>query len=164
MSVPARHLPPPILSHRPIAAMGISWPRVGDPKLVMAELFGKESGYCHGRGGSMHVTDASMGILGANGIVGAGFPIACGSGLASKYRGESSVTACFFGDGASNHGTFHESLNMAAIWNLPVVFVCENNGYGISVTIESASNTPTLSERAAAYGIPGETIDGNDVL
>lgn len=136
----------------------------GDPKLVMAELFGKESGYCRGRGGSMHVTDAKLGILGANGIVGAGFPIACGSAIASRNRGENTVTACFFGDGATNHGTFHESLNMAAVWKLPVVFICENNGYGISVPIDSVSNTHTLSERAKAYNIPGVTIDGNDVL
>ena len=136
----------------------------GDPGKVMAELFGRETGYCRGRGGSMHVADVRLGILGANGIVGAGLPIACGSGLASKYRGESSVTACFFGDGASNHGTFHESLNMAAIWKLPVIFVCENNGYAVSVPIASSSNTPTISERSAAYGMPGVTIDGNDVL
>ena len=136
----------------------------GDPKRIMAELFGKEAGYCRGRGGSMHVTNAELGILGANGIVGAGFPIACGSALASRNRGEDTVTACFFGEGATNQGTFHESLNMAAIWKLPVVFICENNGYGISVPIGSVSNTDTLAERAQAYNIPGVRIDGNDVL
>ena len=135
-----------------------------DPGLMLAELFGRENGYCRGRGGSMHVTDAELGILGTNGIVGAGFPVACGSALASKYRGDGAVTVCFFGDGATNHGTFHECLNMAATWDLPILFFCENNGYAISVPIESVTNTRTLAERAAAYGIPGIYIDTNDVL
>ena len=103
-----------------------------DSKKMMAELFGKSTGYCKGKGGSMHAADVSLGILGANGIVGAGIPIATGSALASKIKGTDEVTLCFFGDGASNQGTFHESINMAAAWKLPVVFLCENNHYGVS--------------------------------
>lgn len=130
----------------------------------MAELFGKETGYCGGKGGSMHIADVSLGILGANGIVGAGIPIATGSGLTSKIRGTDEVTMCFFGDAASNHGTFHESINMAAAWKLPVVYLCENNKYGVSVHINTVSNTETIAERAKAYNIPGVTVDGNDPI
>lgn len=131
---------------------------------IMAELFGKSTGYCGGKGGSMHVVDVSLGILGANGIVGAGIPIAGGSALASKISGKDEVTICFFGDGASNHGTFHETVNMSAAWKLPVVFVCENNGYAVSVPIGSVTNTENLAVRAKAYNIPGITIDGNNVI
>ncbi|MDL2314593.1 thiamine pyrophosphate-dependent dehydrogenase E1 component subunit alpha [Desulfovibrio sp. OttesenSCG-928-C14] len=131
---------------------------------ALAELFGKQTGYCGGKGGSMHIADVSLGILGANGIVGAGIPIATGSALASKIRGTDEVTLCFFGDGASNHGTFHESLNMAAAWKLPVVYLCENNGYGVSVAIGNVTNTADISVRAKAYDIPGVTVDGNDIL
>ncbi|MEO2222667.1 thiamine pyrophosphate-dependent dehydrogenase E1 component subunit alpha [Priestia megaterium] len=131
---------------------------------VMAELFGKVTGYCRGKGGSMHVADLGLGILGANGIVGAGLPIATGSALTSKIRESGEVTLAFFGDAGSNHGTFHESINMAAAWNLPVVYLCENNLYGVSVDINSVINTETIAERAQAYGIPGVTVDGNDVL
>ena len=130
----------------------------------MAELFGKATGYCGGKGGSMHIVDVSQGILGANGIVGAGIPIATGSALASKIRGTDEVTLCYFGDGASNHGTFHESINMAAAWNLPVVYLCENNQYGVSVNIRKIINTDTIAVRAKAYDIPGVTVDGNDPL
>lgn len=131
---------------------------------MMAELFGKETGYCHGKGGSMHAADVELGILGANGIVGAGIPIATGSGMASKILGTDEVTLCFFGDGASNQGTFHESINMAAAWKLPVVYLLENNHYGVSVEIHRITNTENLSVRAKAYDIPGVTVDGCDVL
>lgn len=131
---------------------------------MMAELFGKATGYCKGKGGSMHVADLELGILGANGIVGAGIPIATGSGLASKIKNTDEVTLSFFGDGASNHGTFHESINMAAAWQLPVVYLCENNQFGVSVNIKTVTNTDTIAVRAKAYDIPGETVDGNDVL
>ena len=132
--------------------------------LMMAELFGKATGYCKGKGGSMHVADVELGILGANGIVGAGIPIATGSALTSKIRGKDEVSLTFFGDAASNHGTFHESMNMAAAWKLPMVFLCENNQFGVSVGIESVTNTDTISVRAKGYDIPGVTVDGNDVL
>jgi len=132
--------------------------------MAMAELFGKATGYCGGKGGSMHIADVSLGILGANGIVGAGIPIATGSALTSKIKGTSEVTLCFFGDSASNNGTFHESINMAAAWSLPVIFLCENNRYGVSVPIDSVTNTDTIAVRAKAYNIPGKTVDGNDVL
>lgn len=132
--------------------------------LMMAELFGKATGYCKGKGGSMHIADVSLGILGANGIVGAGIPIATGSALASKIQGKDEVSLSFFGDAASNQGVFHESINMAAAWDLPVVFLCENNGYGVSVPIHEVSNTENISTRALGYDIPGVTVDGNDPL
>jgi len=131
---------------------------------MLAELFGKKTGYCNGKGGSMHVVDVELGILGANGIVGGGIPLAAGSALASKIKGTDEVTLCFFGDGASNTGIFHETLNMSAAWKLPVVFLCENNGYAVSTSIERVTNTDCIAVRAGAYGIPGKTIDGNDVL
>jgi acetoin:2,6-dichlorophenolindophenol oxidoreductase subunit alpha len=131
---------------------------------MMAELQGKDSGYCRGRGGSMHITSVEVGGLGANGIVGAGLVIAPGAALSAKMRGTDQVTACFFGDGASNQGTFHEGLNLAATWKLPVVFVCENNGYGFSTPQHLHQSINRISKRAAAYDIPGITVDGNDVL
>jgi TPP-dependent pyruvate/acetoin dehydrogenase alpha subunit len=131
---------------------------------MLAELCGKVTGYCRGKGGSMHVVDISLGILGANGIVGAGLPIAVGSGLVSKVQETSEVTLVFFGDGASNNGTFHESLNMAAAWKLPVVYLCANNEYAVSTNIHTVTNTANLAVRAQAYDIPGITVDGNDVL
>ncbi len=130
----------------------------------MAELFGKATGYCGGKGGSMHIADVSLGILGANGIVGAGLPIATGSALASHILGTDEVTLCFFGDSASNNGTFHEAINMAAAWKLPIVYLCENNQYGVSVHIDSVINTDSIAVRAKAYGIPGKTVDGNDAI
>ncbi|MHB8780318.1 MAG: thiamine pyrophosphate-dependent dehydrogenase E1 component subunit alpha [Candidatus Geothermincolia bacterium] len=136
----------------------------GELHLMMAELLGKESGYCRGRGGSMHITSAALGSLGANGIVGAGLVIAPGAALSAKMRGTDQVTACFFGDGASNQGTFHEGLNLAATWRLPVVFVCENNGYGFSTPQSVHQSVKRVSQRAQAYDIPGITVDGNDVL
>ncbi len=131
---------------------------------MMAEIYGKRGGYCKGKGGSMHIVDFSLGILGANGIVGAGLPIATGSALAAQVLGRGDVTACFFGDGASNEGTFHESLNIAAVWKLPVVFVCENNGFGEFTPMHTVTSVRDIAVRAKAYDMPGFTIDGNDVL
>ena len=130
---------------------------------MMAELLAKETGYCRGRGGSMHITDVATGNLGSNGIVAGGIPIAAGAALAFKLRGEDRVVACFFGDGATNEGAFHEAANLAAIWKLPVVFICENNKYGMSFSTEKAIAIEHIAERAAAYGFPGVTVDGNDV-
>ena len=136
----------------------------GDLKLMMAELFGKKTGYCKGKGGSMHIADTKLGILGANGIVGGGIPIAVGAGYSIKLRGSKQVCVSFFGDGATNEGTFHGSLNMASAWELPVVFVCENNLFGVSTKINRVTNIKDLSIRANSYGIPGYSIDGMDVL
>lgn len=135
----------------------------GDVKKMMAELFAKETGYCKGKGGSMHISDRDKGILGANGIVGAGIPIATGAAFASKYKGDGRVAVSFFGDGAANRGTFHEALNMAATFKLPAVFVCENNLFAISVCARYHMAISDISDRAAAYGMPGYSIDGNDV-
>ncbi len=136
----------------------------GDPGIMMAELFGRETGYCRGRGGSMHIASIDVGILGANGIVGAGIPIAVGSALATNILKTTEITLAFFGDGASNTGEFHEALNMASAWNLPVVFFCENNKYAVSVDIERVIKVKDIAERAKAYGIPGVVVDGCDVL
>jgi pyruvate dehydrogenase E1 component alpha subunit len=136
----------------------------GDLKFMMAELFGKEAGYCKGKGGSMHIADREKGILGANGIVGAGHNIAVGAGLSCSYRKTDQVCVCFFGDGSTNQGTFHESLNLASIWKLPVVFVCENNNYGISMSQARHQAIKDVSDRGPAYNIPGVTVDGNDVM
>ena len=135
-----------------------------DLKYMMAELWAKEAGYCKGKGGSMHIADPDIGILGANGIVGAGQCISTGAGLSAQVRGTDQVCACFFGDGSTNQGTFHESLNLASIWKLPVVFICENNLYAISVPFSYHSNIKDISVRAQSYGIPGVTVDGNDVM
>jgi len=134
-----------------------------DLKGVMAELYGKRTGCCGGKGGSMHVADFKRNIIGANGIVGGGFPIAVGCGLSSKMRGTDQVCVCFFGDGASNQGTFHESLNMASVWKLPVIFLCENNFYGMATPQKNHQMIDKISERASSYGMPGVTVDGNDV-
>lgn len=134
-----------------------------DTKRMMAELFGRETGYCRGRGGSLHVADVSKGILGANGIVGGGIPIATGAALGSWIRGTDEVTVCFFGEGASNEGTFHEAVNMAAIWKLPVVYVVENNQWAVNMPATAVLNTEGVAERGAGYGIPGIRVDGNDV-
>ena len=136
----------------------------GDINLMMAELFGRYTGYCKGKGGSMHIADRDKGILGANGIVGAGQPIACGAGLSIKIRKTDQVCTCFFGDGSTNQSTFHESLNLASIWKLPVVFVCENNHYGISMSQDRHQAIKDISDRAAAYNIPGVSVDGNDPM
>lgn len=130
---------------------------------MFAEFFGKETGYCKGRGGSMHIADVEMGNLGANGIVAGGIPIAVGAALTSKRLKLGKVVLCFFGDGANNEGAFHESLNMASIWKLPVVFICENNKYGMSTSIERSTAVKNISDRASAYSMPGVTVDGNDL-
>ncbi|MCR9122429.1 MAG: pyruvate dehydrogenase (acetyl-transferring) E1 component subunit alpha [Phyllobacteriaceae bacterium] len=129
---------------------------------MFAEFFGKETGYCRGRGGSMHIADVEKGNLGANGIVGGGIPIAVGAALSAKRLGTGAVTVCFFGDGANNEGAFHEALNMASIWKLPVIFVCENNRYGMSTSTERSTAVKSIADRAAAYSMPGERVDGND--
>ena len=135
-----------------------------DLKLMMAELLGKATGYCKGKGGSMHIADFEGGNLGANGIVGGGIPIAVGAGISIQNRGTDQVVACFFGDGATNQGTFHESLNLAALWRLPIIFVCENNLYALSTPVGEAISVPRISDRATAYGIPGISLDGNDII
>ncbi len=134
------------------------------PSLMMAEFMGKEAGYCRGRGGSMHMADVETGNLGANGIVAGGVPMAAGVGLSLKLQRRDEVVLVFFGDGAANEGAFHESLNMAAIWDLPVIYFCENNQYAMSMPINRASRVENLSARAAGYGIPGVTVDGNDLF
>lgn len=134
-----------------------------DMELMLAELLGRENGYCRGRGGSMHIADVDGGNLGANGIVAGSIPIATGAALALRLQGRDRVVLCFFGDGAVNEGAFHEAVNLAAVWDLGVVFVCENNHYGMSMSVERSSAAPP-AERAAAYGIPGARVDGNDVL
>ena len=131
---------------------------------MMAEVLGKSGGYCKGKGGSMHIADVAHGNLGATGIVGGNIPVAIGAALAQKLLDTDRVVLCFFGDGASNTGNFHESLNMACLWDLPVVFVVENNLYAMSVPWTKASKLQRISDRACAYGIPGVTVDGMDVL
>jgi acetoin:2,6-dichlorophenolindophenol oxidoreductase subunit alpha len=132
--------------------------------MMFAELHGKKTGYCHGKGGSMHIADLDLGILGANGIVGGGVPIATGAGLALKMQGKDRVTVCFFGDGASNTGAFYEGVNLAAVWNLPVVFVCENNQYAESTPRATHQKVKYVSDRAAAFNISGVSMDGMDVF
>jgi pyruvate/2-oxoglutarate/acetoin dehydrogenase E1 component/TPP-dependent pyruvate/acetoin dehydrogenase alpha subunit len=131
---------------------------------MMAEVLGKSGGYCKGKGGSMHIADVEHGNLGATGIVGGNIAVAVGAGLAQKLKGTDRVVVCFFGEGAANEGSFHESLNMASLWNLPVIFVCENNMYAMSVPWANASKLPDVASRASAYGMPGEVVDGMDVL
>ncbi len=135
-----------------------------DINKMFAELLGKETGYCRGKGGSMHITDIDLGILGANGIVGAGLPIACGSALVSKFERDNCVTVSFFGDGATNQGTFGESLNFAKIFSLPVVFICENNGYAISTPISYGCSNKELTRRAKGYDIEAVSVNGDDVF
>ncbi len=136
----------------------------GELDKMMAELYGKETGYCKGRGGSMHIVDVGLGILGANGIVGAGTQIAAGAGLSSKVRESGQVVVCFFGDDASTEGMFHESMNLAALWDLPVIFMCENNLYGQFTPYDKHTRVPNVAEKARAYGVPSCIVDGNDVL
>jgi pyruvate dehydrogenase E1 component alpha subunit len=131
---------------------------------MMAEIYGREDGLCKGRGGSMHIADFSRGMLGANAIVGGGVALATGAALASSVRGSDQVAVAFFGDGAANQGVLHESLNLAAIWRLPVIYVCENNGFAESTPSAYATSVPDVASRAAAYGIPGVVVDGGDVL
>ncbi len=136
----------------------------GKTDRMMAELYGKKTGYCKGKGGCMHIADLDIGILGANGLVGAGIPIAGGAALSAQIRGTDQVTICFFGDGASNTCRFHEGVNMASHWKLPVVYVIENNQYAMSTRTRDVRNIENISDRAAAYGIPGIIVDGNDVI
>jgi len=138
--------------------------KTGNARALMAELFGKATGVSGGRGGSQHVADLASGFLGSNGITGGGLPIATGAALALKMQGRDQVVLCFFGDGAANQGTFHESANMAAIWKLPLVLYCENNLYAMSTPFACAFPTRHVSDRAAAYAMPSRIIDGNDVL
>lgn len=142
---------------------GHSIAKGADVKRMFAEFFGKTTGYCRGRGGSMHIADVSKGNLGANGIVGGGIPIAVGAALTARKLGTGRVVVSFFGDGANNEGAFHEALNMASIWKLPVVFVCENNGYGMSTSVSRATAAANIADRAAAYAMPGVIVDGNAV-
>lgn len=135
-----------------------------DPNLMMAEFMGKEAGYCRGRGGSMHIADLASGNLGANGIVAGGLPLSTGVGLSINLQQTGRVCLTFFGDGAANEGAFHESLNLAAIWALPVVYLCENNQYAMSMPVERGFPIAQISKRAVAYGIPGVTVDGNDLF
>ena len=135
-----------------------------EPKKALAELMGKATGYCQGRGGSMHIADVTKGNLGANAIVGAGMPIATGAALAAQLRGSDQVAVTFFGDGASNEGIFHESLNLAAVWKLPVIFVCENNQFGISTPVSESTSVEDIATRAKSYNMPGMVVDGNDVF
>ena len=134
-----------------------------DVSRMFAEFFGKTTGYCRGRGGSMHIADVSTGNLGANGIVGGGIPIAVGAALTAKKLKTDRVVISFFGDGANNEGAFHEALNMASIWKLPVIFVCENNGYGMSTSAKRATAVANIADRAAAYAMPGVIVDGNSL-
>lgn len=136
----------------------------GDLNRMMAEFLGKETGYCRGRGGSMHIADVESNNLGAQGIVAGNLPISVGVGLSIKMRQTDQVVLTLFGDGAANEGAFHESLNMASIWNLPVIYLCENNQYAMSMAFDRAFKIEQISDRAAAYGMVGETIDGNDVV
>ncbi len=136
----------------------------GDVRLMMAELLGKATGYCKGKGGSMHIADIDAGILGANGIVGGGIGIATGAALSAKMRGSGQVCVCFFGEGGNNQGALHENANLASIWKLPVVYFCENNQYAMSMSVKRATAVPDIATRAAAYNMPGVNVDGMDVL
>ncbi|MEI8139246.1 MAG: thiamine pyrophosphate-dependent dehydrogenase E1 component subunit alpha [bacterium] len=138
--------------------------RGGDPRRIMAEIFGKATGYSRGRGGSQFMADYRMGFLGGNGITGGSIPIATGAALSAKMKDTGKIAVCFFGDGASNQGTFHESLNLAGLWKLPVVYVCENNLYAMSTHVDKAIPIPYIADRAASYGFPGVVVDGNDLL
>jgi len=136
----------------------------GQFRPMMAELFAKKTGYCLGKGGSMHIADIDIGMLGAAGIVGSGISIATGAALSAKMRRSDQVTICFFGDGASNIGRFHEGINLASVWSLPVIFVCENNLWAVSVPTSISLNIPNIADRAVGYGIPGIVVDGMDVM
>ncbi len=135
-----------------------------DVNKMVAELLGKVTGHCKGKGGSMHIADMTVGNLGANGIVAAGLPLGVGAALTSKMKELGYVVLCFFGDGATNEGAFHESLNLASIWKLPIIFFCENNLYGMSGSIKEMTNIESIAVRGSSYGIPSETINGNNIL
>ncbi|MEA4816288.1 MAG: thiamine pyrophosphate-dependent dehydrogenase E1 component subunit alpha [Lachnospiraceae bacterium] len=137
----------------------------GELKYMMAELFGKKTGYCHGNGGSMHIADFSIGMLGANGIVGGGYSMAVGAALSARIRKTDQISVVFFGDGASNRGTFHEAANMASAWRLPVIFVCENNGWAASTPFDGSQNSiQDIALRAIGYNIPSKVVNGNDIF
>ena len=136
----------------------------GDVNRAMAELFGKSTGYCNGKGGSMHLADFSVGILGESGILGSALPVAVGAALASKLRKETKVVIPFFGDGASNEGACHETMNLASVWKLPVVFVCENNQYAVTTSYQESVSVENISDRASAYNMPGVLVDGQDAV
>jgi pyruvate dehydrogenase E1 component alpha subunit len=138
--------------------------RGAEPRRVMAELFGKSTGICKGKGGSMHLFEPSLNFMGGYAIVGGQFPIAVGLAFASRYRGDDRIAACFFGDGAVNQGTFHESLNWARLWELPVLFICENNFYGIGTEVHRSSALASIHKRTCGYDIPSEKVDGMDVI
>ncbi len=142
---------------------GIFLARGADPDRMMAEIAGKDAGYCHGKGGSMHIADMGLGHLGANAIVGGGIPAVVGAGLSARNKGTAAVSVAFFGDGATGQGILYEAMNMAALWSLPVVFVCINNQYGMGTRIDQATANPALHERAAAFGLSARTVDGLDV-
>lgn len=148
-------------THRPAGHSLAKGVKLND---MMAEMFAKANGCCHAKGGAMHMGDMSVGAFPAIAIVGGGIPVAVGAGLSCKMKKTDNVVVCFFGDGASNEGSFHEALNGAAIWNLPVIFVCENNLYGASTPIKLTCKLENIADRAAAYGMPGEVVDGNDVF
>ena len=143
---------------------GHSIAKGADLNRMMAELLGKATGYCKGRGGSMHIADTELGMLGANGIVGGGIPISVGAGFSCKMEGKGRVTICFFSDGASNNGVFHESLNMAAVFKLPVIYVCENNMYAISMSCNESVSCENIADRAVYFGIPGDIVDGSNPI
>ena len=147
-------------SHHRGHGHALAW--TDDPARVLADILGKANGFCGGFGGTMHMAEPRSGFLGGNGIVAGGLPMSVGVGLAIQLRGEEAVCLVFFGDGAVNEGAFHEALNMASIWRLPLVFLCENNRYAMSTPVSAAINVEAISTRAAAYGIPGESVDGND--
>ena len=136
----------------------------GDPRRIMAEVFGKATGYSAGRGGSQHMASFQIGFLGSNGITGGGIPIATGAALSLQIQKRSEIVGCFFGDGAANQGACHEAMNMAAVWKLPIVYICENNLYAMSTSFREAFAITDIAQRAPAYGMPGEIVDGNDVL
>ncbi len=148
-------------SHR---GHGLALAKGLDPNRLMAELLGRRDGYCQGKGGTQHVASLAHGFLGTNGITGGGIPIATGAALSARLRGTGQVVLSFFGDGATNQGTFHESLNMAATWKLPIVYLCENNLYAMSTDIRDVTSVQHLAQRAVAYNMPAATLDGNDVL
>ena len=151
-----------LLNHHRGHGHALAWG--SEINLMMAEFLGKENGYCRGRGGSMHIADIERNNLGANGIVAGGIPIAPGVGVSIQLRKTDQLCLCLFGDGAANEGAFHESLNLASIWDLPVIYFCENNQYGMSMSVDRAFNIERISDRACAYNIPGETVDGNNPL
>ena len=142
---------------------GVFLARGADPRLMMAEIAGKETGYCSGKGGSMHIADMKLGHLGANAIVGGGIPFVVGAGLAARHKSSDSVSVAFFGDGATGQGILYESMNMAALWRLPVLFVCINNQYGMGTRIDNATADPDLYKRAIPFGLRGASVDGTDV-